>query len=118
MSTEIGQRAETLAAEYLIERGCQVLERNWRTKICEIDLVVRDGAGIIRFVEVKYRRSNSYGSGFDYITPDKVRRLRRAALIWMSVNRQEGDYRIDVIAVHEGKDGPELQFLPNAVNEV
>lgn len=117
MSTEIGQRAESLAADYLKSRGCHVLERNWRTRICEIDLIVRDPAGLIRFVEVKYRRSNNNGSGFDYITADKARRLRRAALTWMSVNHETGDYRIDVISVSEGRDGPVLEFLPNAVNE-
>lgn len=99
MSTSLGQKAETVVAEYLLKKGCRIIAKNWRTRFCEVDLIAKDANGIIRFIEVKYRKSDEYGKGFEYITADKARRLRRAAAAWMSANHQVGDYRIDVASV-------------------
>lgn len=116
MSTELGVRAEALAASYLQDRGLNVVDRNWRNRWCEIDIVATSPTGV-HFVEVKYRHSADYGSGFDYITADKAQRLRRAALFWMTQKRYSGDYQIDVVAVAGDLDRPQISYLTNAITD-
>jgi Holliday junction resolvase-like predicted endonuclease len=81
------------------------------------DLIALDKGGGIHFAEVKYRRSNNYGSGFDYITPDKSHRLRRAALAWTAKYTPERSFQIDVISVSGDLETPLIDYLPNAVTE-
>ena len=115
-TTEVGRAAETAAATYLEERGYRVLARNWRTRWHEVDIVARSDLGV-HFVEVKYRRSDHYGSGFDYITADKANRLRRAALYWVQQNRYSGPYQIDVMSVSGALERMNLEYLPNAIQD-
>jgi len=92
-TTSIGQQAESAVAGFLNNDGYQILVRNWKTKICEIDIVAKKGQ-IVYFIEVKYRASLSQGSGFEYIGPQKLNRLRFAARVWSQQYNWDGDYRI------------------------
>lgn len=77
-TTIIGSAAETKVAEHLGSLGHEIVARNWRTKMCEIDVVsVCDGK--IYFTEVKYRRDGRWGSGMEAVTVEKLRRMRFAA---------------------------------------
>lgn len=99
MSTEVGRRAEQVAADYLGALGYQVLSQNWRTRWCEIDVVARKN-GIIYFVEVKYRRTTSFGSGLDYITHRKLTQMHFAAEFWMARHALAAhDYRLAAVEV-------------------
>lgn len=80
--TAIGNRAEDAACEYLLARGYTVIERNWKTKACEIDIIAEKDARVY-FVEVKYRRSDRQGGGLAAITPRKVRQMTFAAELWL-----------------------------------
>lgn len=111
---ESGQQAESAAARYLESAGYCIVERNWRTKFCEIDLVAKKD-GEICFVEVKYRRSSRSGGGFEYITPAKADRLRRAALAWVTYSDWDGGYSIGAIQVSGDLSAPVIDFLPNAL---
>lgn len=115
-TTEIGRSAEAATADYLEGLGYKLLLRNWRTRWHEVDIVAQSEQGV-HFVEVKYRRSHNYGSGFDYITRDKSNRLRRAALNWVQQNRYKGHYQIDVVSVSGPLDNLTLEYLPNAVED-
>lgn len=96
MSTQTGRIAEALAAEFLQGKGLQVLAQNWRTRWCEIDIVAKKG-DTIYFTEVKYRRSNAWGSGLDYITPAKLRQMHFAARFWMAQHSAAHEYRLSAI---------------------
>lgn len=74
----IGDRAENVVAEYLQRKGHEILERNWRTKFCEIDIVSRAG-DTIYFTEVKYRKNANQGGGMAAITSKKLRQMKFAA---------------------------------------
>jgi uncharacterized protein (TIGR00252 family) len=117
MSTSVGTEAEDKAALYLEKLGMSIVARNWRSKWSEIDIIACDEQDTIHFVEVKYRRSAVYGSGFDYITPDKINRLRRAATAWMMIQHLEHAYQIDVISVMGKLDDPTIEYEPNAVED-
>ena len=93
-----GQHAEAAAAAYLERQGCAILARNWRTRYCEIDLIVMQ-KGIVYFCEVKYRRQNTQGSGIDYITPRKLRQMSFAAESWVHANAWTGEYQLCAIEV-------------------
>lgn len=116
MSVELGNIAETLAAEHLKSLGLKVIARNYRNRWSEIDLIAKS-KNSVHFVEVKYRKLPNYGSAFEYVTADKSRRLRRAAEAWMAINKPGGDYQIDVVAISGQLAKPHLEYLSNAVTD-
>ena len=99
MSTEVGRHAESVAATFLENEGYRILARNWRTRWCEVDLVVLR-AGVVYFVEVKYRRDARWGRGLDYITPKKLQQMHFSADFWMArYPAVAQDYRLAAIEV-------------------
>lgn len=106
---ETGRRAEALAAEYLESKGLVVIERNFRAKVGEIDLIARDGAEVV-FVEVRARASRGFGGAAASIDAAKRRKIARAARVWLSARGWEGPCRFDVVAVEAGR----LEHLPAA----
>ena len=102
---EIGALGEERVAKYLLDNGCRVIDRNWRIREGEIDLVGLTPEGAFLFVEVKTRSSNHFGHPLEAITPIKALRMQRLALAWLTLNNHWGsDYRIDCAAVFIGKD--------------
>jgi uncharacterized protein (TIGR00252 family) len=93
LSTSTGREAEEAATDYLIERGFKIVERNWRTRWCEIDIVAAKD-GVMHFVEVKYRASSKWGSGLEYITTQKFQQMRFAAEFWLVKHRWTRDVRL------------------------
>lgn len=88
-TTETGRRAEAVVAVYLARHGFTILAHNWRTRWCELDLIVgRDQ--VVYIVEVKYRATNSRGSGLDWMTASKLRQLRLGASLWCALNHYDG----------------------------
>ncbi len=85
-----GRSGETLAADYLIASGYQIVARNIYTRAGEIDLVVRRGR-TVRFVEVKTRRTSCYGEGVDAVDTHKQRRIRRAAERYLMTDAGDWD---------------------------
>jgi uncharacterized protein (TIGR00252 family) len=99
MSTvSTGRRAEAAAAAFLEQKGCTIVARNWRTRMCEIDIIARRG-NTFYFCEVKYRRHAAQGTGLDYITPKKLQQMRFAAESWVHANAYSGDYQLVAIEV-------------------
>ncbi|MBF4553401.1 YraN family protein [Corynebacterium suicordis] len=84
----MGDAGEDCAVRYLSEMGWQVLERNWECRVGELDIVALS-AGVLVFVEVKYRTRTRFGSGAEAITPAKIRRVTATALQWMESHRRE-----------------------------
>jgi uncharacterized protein (TIGR00252 family) len=103
-----GAQAEEAVAEYLAAQGYKVVDQNWKTKWCEIDVVAQKD-GCMYFVEVKYRTGDEQGNGFDYITSSKQRQMGFAADLWVAKNRWSGDYVLSAAEV----SGPDfhVEFL-------
>lgn len=100
-----GKRAEQAAADYLAAEGYRILEQNYRRPHCEIDIVASKQKTIY-FVEVKYRATNAWGSGFDYITTQKLQHMQRAAVSWIRDRRHNGEYTLAAIEV----GGPDYEI--------
>ncbi len=95
----IGQRGEDAAVEYLTGAGWIVLERNWRCRYGEIDVIAVDESDLV-IVEVKTRTGSLYADPAEAVTYEKYRRLRRLAGLWLSEqDRGWPVIRFDVIAV-------------------
>jgi uncharacterized protein (TIGR00252 family) len=92
-TTFIGKSAEDKVADFLKSKKFKILHQNWRTRVCEIDIVASKDK-IIYFIEVKYRSSEKQGSGLEYITHKKIAQIHFAAEIWNQQNDWQGDYRI------------------------
>lgn len=85
-TTGLGRQAEAAACRYLLNREYSIVTQNWRTPACEIDIIAQRYETIY-FIEVKYRRRANWGSGFDYITPVKLRQMHFAAQLWLQSHR-------------------------------
>jgi putative endonuclease len=98
----LGAVGEARAASWYEARGWTVLDRNWRCREGELDLVLARDAAVV-FCEVKTRSSLAYGSPADAVTPTKQRRLRRLAVRWLAEHEvRAGLIRFDVAAVLPG----------------
>lgn len=107
----IGSRYEEIAAAFLTGQGVRILERNYRNRTGEIDLIGREGNSRI-FVEVKGRRSDRQGDPAEAVTPAKQERIRRTALWYLMKQGLPADTpcRFDVIAIL----GTEIRWIRNA----
>jgi putative endonuclease len=96
-----GDKGEEIAANFLIARGYRIVERNFRCKGGEVDIIARDPADkSLVFLEVKARRNQAYGVPQLAVTPFKQRQISKAALTWITKNRQhDQNARFDVIAI-------------------
>lgn len=109
---ERGRWGEELAARHLERQGLTVLDRNWRCRSGEIDIVAADARALV-ICEVKTRTTEDFGSPLAAVTPRKVGRLRRLAAEWLRENGGHPDeIRIDVIGiVLSGAGAPSLEHL-------
>lgn len=97
---EVGTAFEQKAAEYLAMNGYQILTKNFRYKIGEIDLIAQS-EGYLCFIEVKYRSGTSKGYPAEAITPNKIRRITRTAEFYLLLHRlpQETPCRFDAVVI-------------------
>lgn len=105
-AANLGVIGEDFVARTLVKRGMKVLERNWRIREGELDLIVEDRDGTIVFVEVKARSSISHGDPLESITHQKAFRIQRLALAWLASHQRLGSrYRIDVAGILVTRSG-------------
>ena len=118
MSTkQDGDWGEALVAKYLSERGCRIVEREWRCRFGEIDLIAEKD-GMLLFVEVKLRTNLQYGMPREYVTAKKQEKLRAAALLYLSMHGLDVPTRFDVAEVytdaHHSARSTRIEYIENA----
>ena len=95
----VGQAGEDAVASWYAAAGYEVLDRNWRVREGEIDIVARRAATVV-FCEVKTRRSDAFGTPAEAVTARKQVRLRKLAVHWLRDNDVRADVlRFDVASV-------------------
>jgi len=111
---QIGKWGEATAADFLVQRGCEIVARNIRTPYGEIDVVARQGEFTL-FVEVKTRTSNKMGLPEDSVTPRKRQHMLSAAEHY-AAEHEIDHWQIDVVSI-EGKPGkePKITYFENAI---
>jgi putative endonuclease len=97
--SETGKQGEQLAADFLVAAGYRIVERNYREKCGEIDIIARDGPTWV-FIEVKARRSRRYGAPVEAVTSHKQHQISATALLYLSRHGLlEAPARFDVVGI-------------------
>lgn len=112
---QTGNRGEDLACLYLKDQGYKILERNFRIRGGEIDIVSMDKEYLV-FVEVKTRFSHEYGLPSEAMTPWKIRALLRSAQFYvLKSGWGNGPYRLDFISIDyaDSKTSPKIELIKN-----
>jgi putative endonuclease len=109
-----GRDAESRAAAYLQQQGLILIERNYRCRLGEIDLIARDGKTLV-FVEVRMRSANSFGGAASSITASKRHKLTLAARHYLAGTRNMPACRFDALLI----DGANytMEWIKNAFDE-
>jgi len=107
----IGDQAESMAENYLRNKKIKIIERNFRAKTGEIDLIA-DHQGTVVFIEVKFRKSTNFGEPFETVTRSKQRKIIQTSQIYLQKNPKLANKacRFDVISIHN-KD---INWIKNA----
>ncbi len=102
----LGAFGESCVAELRLRAGDEILDRNWRVREGEIDLISLDKSGVFHFIEVKTRSSLAYGHPFESISKVKLLRMQRLAMGWLVTHDCFGcEYSIDIASVLINPDG-------------
>jgi len=111
----IGQDAETLACDYLLKNGLNLITRNYRCKTGEIDLIMRDKDALV-FVEVRFRRNQNFGSSSETVNYFKQQKLLRTAQFYLLQHRltDKVPCRFDVIAITQATAQPAIEWIKSA----
>ena len=108
---ERGRQGEDAALAYLLLQGLVLLERNYLCRGGELDLIMRDGDGVV-FVEVRLRSGAAFGGALASITPAKQRRMVVAAQTWLLRQKTVPPCRFDALAI----DGGRISWLKNILD--
>ncbi len=110
----MGREGEDLAVAFYRDLGFTIIERNYRCREGEIDLVVSSGRQLV-FCEVKTRRTDRWGAPAEAVGALKQARLRKLASVWLAERRPgAAEVRFDVVSVVIRPEGPQLSHFPNA----
>jgi putative endonuclease len=110
----VGKAGEEAAVQYLRQQGYQILERNYRCRFGEIDLIARDGQ-TLAFIEVKTRRSQRFGPAAAAVTIEKQRHLIKASQVYLSQKRKADELcRFDVVTIEVDSQGPRIELIKDA----
>jgi putative endonuclease len=110
----LGNAGEDAAVRYLCQQGYVILERNFRCRWGEIDLIARDGR-TLAFVEVKTRRSQRYGPAAAAVTLGKQRHLIKASQVYLSQRKKADELcRFDVVTVELNAQLPRIELIKDA----
>lgn len=114
---KIGYKAEDQAAEFLVQKGFQILTKNFTIRGGEVDLIARDGNTLV-FVEVKMRSNTTFGSAVESITPWKIQALQKTALFYIRrIEWGDRPYRFDLVTIDKKGEGKfEFGLMKNIIN--
>ena len=113
---KLGVKGEKIAARFLKKQGYKILERNFRIKCGEIDIIAQDGEYIC-FVEVKTRSSNSFAEPYESVNYMKQKKLQKLAEVWLGTHGScEALCRFDVVSIllNENCGVQEIQHIKDA----
>ena len=110
---DLGKMGEELAVNYLIEKGYEILERNWRNIHKEVDIIAMDAPDLV-IVEVKTRQSDEYGEPDLAVTKRKQRMLIAAANAYITRNKLDVETRFDIISIILKDSEPVIEHIEDA----
>lgn len=110
---EIGILGETLAANFLADKGYTILQKNWRYKKAEVDIIAKIN-NILVAVEVKTRTSTYFGNPQDFVNKKKIKLLVEAINEYVISNNLDVEVRFDIIAIIKTNNNLEIEHFEDA----
>lgn len=108
---QYGSRGENMARDYLVHKGYEILDQNYKNSLGEIDIVAMDGLTLV-FVEVKTRRSRAYGYAFEAVDERKQEKIRKTSLLYLQEKKLTYlQCRFDVVEVYTNEENPCHHFI-------
>ena len=110
---ELGKKGEQIAVDFLLKKGYEILERNYRFQKAEIDIIakVKDTLAI---VEVKTRSTADFGNPQDFLKPKQIQRLVNATDEFVNTNKLDVEVRFDIIAIVKENKQYKIEHLEDA----
>lgn len=115
-SAALGKEGEDIAVDFLAKSGYRIVQRNYKNKLGEVDIIARD-KGTLAFIEVKTRTSLAFGYPQEAITAAKQRQLNKVALSYLKqYNLLQSSARFDIVSIllDNGHRAPEVSIIKNA----
>ena len=109
-------KGENYAAKYLKQKGYKILNRNFNVKFAEVDIIAQKGE-ILAFIEVKQRKTTSFGLPREAVGYEKQKKIRKAASLFIVKFKPDLQPRFDVIEIYgkcDGKEKPRIEHIKNA----
>lgn len=110
----LGIEGENLAVQFLKKKGFQIIGRNYKTPLGEIDIIAMDGNSLV-FVEVKTRTGNTFGFPFEAVNKKKRQKLRDLASLYLKRLKKQPPVRFDVLSIlYSNKGKKEIEHIKDA----
>ena len=110
---ELGKKGEQLAVDYLIKKGYNIVQRNYRFQKAEVDIIAQL-KNTLAIVEVKTRSTVDFGNPQDFVKPKQIQRLVKAVDEYVNVNKLDVEVRFDIIAIVRQGNSYNIEHLENA----
>lgn len=110
---ELGKKGEEVSVEFLQQKGYKILERNWRFKKAEVDIIACKNH-VLAIIEVKTRSTNYFGDPQDFVNPKKIKLLVEAINEYVITNDLDVEVRFDIIAIIKNQENLEVEHLEDA----
>lgn len=110
---ELGKKGEQLAVDYLLKKGYDIVERNYRFDKAEVDIIAKI-KNTLAIVEVKTRSTIDFGNPQDFVKPKQIQRLVKAVDEYVNVNGLDVEVRFDIIAIVKNGKSYDIEHLEDA----
>ena len=110
---DLGKWGEDLAADYLQDKGYVIIDRDWKSGHHDLDIVAKEGDALV-IVEVKTRKSTTFGTPEIFVDIQKQRHLIRAAMCYAKFKNVTKEIRFDIISVINSPESQEVNHIENA----
>lgn len=110
---QLGKKGEKLAVDFLLDKGYDIVERNYRFDKAEVDIIAKKNQ-TLAIIEVKTRSTSDFGDPQDFLKPKQIQRIVKAVDEYVLVNNLDVEIRFDIIAIVKENKGFSIEHLENA----
>lgn len=110
---QLGKKGEQLAVDFLLDKGYDIVERNYRFDKAEVDIIAKKNQ-TLAIIEVKTRSTSDFGDPQDFLKPKQIKRIVKAVDEYVLINKMNFEIRFDIIAIVKENQGYSIEHLENA----
>ena len=110
---QLGKKGEKLAVDFLLDKGYDIVERNYRFDKAEVDIIAKKNQ-TLAIIEVKTRSTSDFGDPQNFLKPKQIQRIVKAVDEYVLVNNLDVEIRFDIIAIVKENKGFSIEHLENA----